>query len=74
MNVIYELPLGEIVFDFFDKLKSCTKGYASLDYELIGYQTNKLAKMDILFKRGNRRCLKQYCTSGVCLSKRTCYL
>ena len=48
MNVIYELPLGEIVFDFFDKLKSCTKGYASLDYELIGYQTNKLAKMDIL--------------------------
>lgn len=48
MNVIYELPLGEIVFDFFDKLKSCTKGYASLDYKLIGYQTNKLAKMDIL--------------------------
>ena len=48
MNVIYELPLGEIVFDFFDKLTSCTKGYASLDYELIGYQTNKLAKMDIL--------------------------
>ena len=48
MNVIYELPLGEIVFDFFDKLKSCTKGYASVDYELIGYQTNKLAKMDIL--------------------------
>lgn len=48
MNVIYELPLGEIVFDFFDRLKSCTKGYASLDYELIGYQTNKLAKMDIL--------------------------
>ena len=48
MNVIYELPLGEIVFDFFDKLKSCTKGYASFDYELIGYQTNKLSKMDIL--------------------------
>ncbi len=48
MNVIYELPLGEIVYDFFDKLKSCTKGYASFDYELIGYQTNKLAKMNIL--------------------------
>lgn len=48
MNIIYELPLGEIVYDFFDKLKSCTKGYASFDYELIGYQTSKLAKMDIL--------------------------
>lgn len=48
INLIYELPLGEIVYDFFDKLKSCTKGYASFDYELIGYQPNKLAKMDIL--------------------------
>lgn len=48
MNVIYELPLGEIVFNFFDRLKACTKGYASFDYELIGYQTNTLAKMDIL--------------------------
>ena len=48
MNLIYELTLGEIVYDFFYKLKSCTKGYASFDYELIGYQPNKLAKMDIL--------------------------
>ncbi len=48
MNIIYELPLGEIVYDFFDRLKSCSKGYASFDYELIGYQVNKLAKMDIL--------------------------
>lgn len=48
MNVIYDMPLGEIVFEFFDRLKSCTKGYASLDYELIGYQTSKLVKMDIL--------------------------
>lgn len=48
MNVIYEMPLGEIVFEFFDKLKSCTKGYASLDYELIGYRSSKLVKMDIL--------------------------
>ena len=48
VNVIYEVPLAEIVFDFFDKLKSCTKGYASLDYELTGYKTSKLQKMDIL--------------------------
>lgn len=48
VNVVYEIPLGEIVFDFFDKLKSTTKGYASLDYEIIGYQTSKLVKLDIL--------------------------
>ena len=47
-NVIYSIPLSEIVYDFFDKLKSCTKGYASFDYELSGYQTSKLTKMDIL--------------------------
>ena len=46
--IVYHLPLGEIVFDFFDKMKSCTKGYASFDYELIGYMESKLSKMDIL--------------------------
>ncbi|GGG26839.1 elongation factor 4 [Lysinibacillus alkalisoli] len=46
--VNYELPLSEIVYDFFDYLKSSTKGYASFDYELIGYKTSKLVKMDIL--------------------------
>lgn len=48
VNVIYELPLSEIVFDFFDRLKSMTKGYASLDYEAAGYEVSNLVKMDIL--------------------------
>ncbi|MCL1949929.1 MAG: translation elongation factor 4 [Turicibacter sp.] len=48
VHVNYEIPLGEIVYDFFDQLKSSTKGYASFDYELIGYQQSKLVKMDIL--------------------------
>ncbi|PAQ16532.1 translation elongation factor 4 [Bacillus sp. FJAT-42315] len=48
VNVIYEIPLSEIVYDFFDQLKSNTKGYASFDYELIGYKPSKLVKMDIL--------------------------
>ncbi len=48
VNIIYELPLAEIVYDFFDKLKSSTKGYASFDYELSDYKENNLVKMDIL--------------------------
>ena len=48
VNIHYEIPLSEIVHDFFDKLKSTTKGYASFDYELIGYKSSKLVKMDIL--------------------------
>jgi len=48
VSVVYEMPLSEIVYDFFDQLKSSTKGYASFDYELIGYKQSKLVKMDIL--------------------------
>lgn len=48
VNVVYHIPLSEIVFDFFDKLKSSTKGYASLDYELADYRESRLVKMDIL--------------------------
>ena len=48
VNIHYELPLSEIVYDFFDKLKSYTKGYASFDYEIIGYKVSDLVKMDIL--------------------------
>jgi len=48
VNVIYDIPLSEIVYDFFDQLKSQTKGYASLDYEFIGNRTSNLVKMDIL--------------------------
>ncbi len=48
VDIHYEIPLSEIVYDFFDKLKSTTKGYASFDYELIGYKKSDLVKMDIL--------------------------
>ena len=48
VTIEYEMPLGEIVFDFFDQLKSITKGYASFDYDMIGYKENKLVKLDIL--------------------------
>ena len=48
VNIHYEMPLSEVVYEFFDKLKSTTRGYASMDYELIGYRNSDLVKMDIL--------------------------
>ena len=48
IDVHYEIPLSEIVYDFYDRLKSTTKGYASFDYELCGYKESSLVKMDIL--------------------------
>ena len=48
MMMVYQMPLSEIIYDFFDKMKSCTKGYASFDYEFSGYRTSSLVKMDIL--------------------------
>ncbi|WP_163537801.1 translation elongation factor 4 [Gracilibacillus sp. YIM 98692] len=48
VNIVYEIPLSEIVYDFFDQLKSQTKGYASFDYEMMGYKASNLVKMDIL--------------------------
>jgi GTP-binding protein LepA len=48
VELTFEIPLAEIVFDFFDKLKTISKGYASLDYELMGYRTSSLVKLEIL--------------------------
>jgi len=50
-SYVFELPLGEIVVDFYDKLKSLTKGYGSLDYEFIGYRKTEIVKIDIFFNR-----------------------
>lgn len=51
VNVVYDMPLAEIIYDFFDQLKSSTKGYASLDYEITGYRATNLVKIDILLNK-----------------------
>jgi len=48
VEIIYELPMAEAIFDFYDRLKTISKGYASMDYELIGYKASELVKLDIL--------------------------
>jgi GTP-binding protein LepA len=48
LEVIYDMPLAEVIVDFHDKLKSITQGYGSFDYEIIGYRESNLVKLDIL--------------------------
>jgi GTP-binding protein LepA len=48
VKLVYELPLAEVIVDFYDRVKSLTRGYGSLDYELIGYRKTKLVKLDVL--------------------------
>jgi GTP-binding protein LepA len=48
IEIVYTMPLADILFDFYDKLKSISRGYASFDYEIIGYQATNLVKLDIL--------------------------
>ena len=61
VQLIYELPLGEILFDFYDKMKSGSKGYASFDYTFKEYQTSKLDKLDILINKEPVDALSMIC-------------
>ena len=58
VTLIYEMPLNEIIYDFFDNLKSKTKGYASLDYEFKEYKKSEFSKIRYLYKWRKSRCIK----------------
>ncbi len=61
---VYELPLNEVVFDFYDRLKSISRGYASFDYQLKGYETGDLVKMSILVNADRSMRSRSSCTAA----------
>ncbi|MFV0392621.1 MAG: translation elongation factor 4 [Paludibacteraceae bacterium] len=74
LELIYDMPLGEIVFDFYDKLKSISKGYASFDYHMNGYRPSKLIKLDILLNGESVDALSSliHFDNAVSLGRRMC--